>query len=186
MSGANTDSQLSVQNLPHSAAHAGKNYTIASTSGIGDPAFSGVQPAWEEGTSPVKANSLLPYTSSEQTQMPLKVSRVGSSLRLTRYETGLLIHLVIQKVFPLLCMHHHKCHGFNFHFKATELNAVENLFGNTLITSTECNLLNPNRSWGRNLKALSLLPMPVDLFVLKQSSHLSPGVSEDRRPCSFK
>lgn len=74
MSGANTDPQLIVQNLPHSAGHAGKNYTTASTLGIGDPAFSGVQPAWEEGTSSVKSNSLLP--SSVETQMSLKVSRV--------------------------------------------------------------------------------------------------------------
>lgn len=45
MSEANTDSQLKVQNLSHSAAHAGKIYTTASTLGIADPAFSGVQPA---------------------------------------------------------------------------------------------------------------------------------------------
>lgn len=161
MSGAHTDTQLSVRNLPHSAAHAGKVYTIAFTLGIGDPAFSGVQPAWEEGTSPVKANGLLLYTTTGETQVSLKVSRVGYSLQLTRYEPGLLIYLFIHKAIPLLYMHHHKCHGFNLHLKATEITAIKNLFGNTLITSSECKLLNPDRHWKRNLKALSLLPMPV-------------------------
>lgn len=63
-------SDFSVQNSPHSEAHAGKIYTIAATAStldIGDPAFSGVQPAWEEGTIPVKGNSLLPCTCGGET-----------------------------------------------------------------------------------------------------------------------
>lgn len=187
MSRANTDPQLIVQNLPRSAGHAGKNYTTVSTLGAGDPAFSGVQPAWEEGTSSVKPNTLLPYTSSVETQMSLKVSRVWSSLQLTRYETGLLIHLVIQKVFPLLYVHHHRCHGFNLHFRATEVNTVKNLFGNTLTTSSECNLLNPNSYWGRNLKAPSVLPMPVIMLKICLFSNIISSVPRCQwRPMSLQ
>lgn len=76
--------------------------------------------------------------------MTLKVSRVGPSLQLTSYGTGFLIYLIIHKVFPLLYTHHHKCHGFNFHFKAT-ITTIKNLSGNTLITSSKCKLLNPDR-----------------------------------------
>lgn len=106
---------------------------------------------------------------------PLKASRVGSMLQLTRYETKLFIYLVIHKVFPLLNRQHHKCYGFNFHFKATEITNIKKLLGNTLITSVERKFLNPVRHWRRNLKALSLLPVPVTMMkICLFPKHLSP------------
>lgn len=64
-------------------------FTPAPTLGTGDPAFLGVQPAWEERTNPVNANNLFSYTSSGETETSLKVSRAESSLQLTTYEAGL-------------------------------------------------------------------------------------------------
>lgn len=68
---ANTDPHLGVQNSSHSAAHASMIYTIAFTLGTGDPAFSGVQPAWEEGTilKPIPCFLILPV---ERSRCPQK------------------------------------------------------------------------------------------------------------------
>lgn len=76
-------------------------------------------------------------------------------------------------------MHCYRCHGFNLQCKVTELTAVKNLFGNTLITSSECNLLNPNRRWRRKERHLSApraCNKAEDLSVPKQS-HLCFQVS---------
>ncbi|NXH09416.1 ZP2 protein, partial [Bucco capensis] len=56
--------------------------------------------------------------------------------------------------------------------------ANENLFGNILVISTECKLLNPNRHWRRNLKALSLLSVPVTMLKIFFFSKESPLCSQ--------